>query len=121
MSVENCKKRIEEIAAEHPLILDSGVDKVIRLRLNDLFLEVLPAMIKEFETHAGYSKINARTAHSIKGAAGFVNARRVWALAGELETSMENLSAEEIRLFSSAIGQAFEETKVELSKEARQN
>lgn len=104
-------ERIGEITAEHPLMRESDVAEGIRQRLIGLFIQTLPEMLADFEKHAGNSALLAKTAHAIKGAAGFVNARRVWALAGEFETHVKLLSPDDTRLFIAAITSAFEDTK----------
>lgn len=113
--MSNWPERINEIIAEHPLMREGEIAENIRVRLRELFIQTIPGMLAEFEKHAGNSTAVARTAHSIKGAAGFVNARRVWALAGELESHAKTISAGDLQLLIKALSQAYEETKVIIS------
>lgn len=111
MPPESWKKRIDDISTEHPLVRENNADENIRRRLAALFLDTIPGLLEDFKKYADNRTGIAKTAHSIKGAAGFVNARRVWALAGELEFHAKTMTDEEIATFVLAIKEAFEETK----------
>lgn len=111
--------RIANIVGTTPLVRPGGSTQVaagVAARFREIFLEAVPETLAELAEGQSDRGRLARTAHKLKGAAGFVGATRLWTLTADFEQSAERLTPDQLQYFLIVIKQVLGETENEMKR-----
>ncbi|MFO1469876.1 MAG: Hpt domain-containing protein [Turneriella sp.] len=117
MPVLELENKIAKVIRTTPLVRPTDSTQIaagVTTRLREIFLEAVPEILADLDRHEHDCEQLTRTAHKLKGAAGFVGAKRLWTLVADFEQMVGQYSQEQLQYCLAMIKQVLAETEKEL-------